>query len=184
MKKIIFSACLLGAAMFGNAQSTAFKPFKVDFAFGYAIPGGSGAKGGVLFAVEPKYGINDNISVGLRMEGAIMARATKNGEAAEVKASGSYLLTGDYYLNTNDFRPFVGVGVGLYSTAGASVDVNSNTAEVSGGKKFGGMPRVGFEYKHFRAAVEYNLCGKSGTINNNYLGIKLGFFAGGGRTGN
>jgi len=30
-------------------------------------------------------------------------------------------------------------------------------------------------------AVEYNVVGKTGSINNNYLGIKIGAFIGGGR---
>ncbi len=45
---------------------------------------------------------------------------------------------------------------------------------------FAFAPRVGFEYGHFRTAIEYNAVGKTGAINNNYLGIKLGFFIGGG----
>ena len=45
------------------AQSESeLKPFKIDVSFGYAIPGGSGAKGGVLFAVEPKYAPQQPIS--------------------------------------------------------------------------------------------------------------------------
>jgi hypothetical protein len=186
MKKVLFCASLLCAAILGNAQSTVFKPFKVDFATGYAIPGGSGSKGGVLFAIEPKYALNDNITVGIRFEGAVMARATTvNGQefTGDVKASGSYLATGDYYFNTNKFRPFAGVGVGIYNNASGSFSSGTNTGTIEGGTVFGGAPRAGFEFGHFRMAVEYNLMGKSGTINNNYLGIKLGFFAGGGRTG-
>jgi outer membrane protein W len=188
MKKIMFSVLMLtGVVVVANAQSTAFKPFKVDFATGYAMPGGSGAKAGVLFSVEPKYGVTDNITVGIRFEGAVVARAYKdvNGDytAGEVKAAASYLATADYYLNTNKFRPFAGAGVGIFSTAGAGVDGNGNVTEGASASKFGGAPRVGFEFGHFRMAVEYNIVGKTGDINNNYLGIKLGFFAGGGRTG-
>ena len=183
MKKMFFGILLLGVATLANAQT--FKPFKFDFATGYAIPGGSGSKGGVLFALEPKYAVNDAITVGLRCEGAIMARAVKDGTgeyvAGDVKASGSYALTGDYYFNTNSFRPFAGIGVGLFSSAAASVNSSGDYVEGASGRKLGGFPRVGFEFGHFRAAIEYNLAGKTGSINNNYFGIKLGFFAGGGR---
>jgi outer membrane protein W len=182
MKKLSLMLAFVAATIAVNAQSKSFKPFKVDFATGYAIPGGSGSKGGVLFAVEPKYAVNDNLTLGLRWEGAIMGRATLDSTGfgtAEVKLAGSYLFTADYYLNTNKFRPFAGVGAGLYSTAG--VKASSTSGEVSAGNSFGAAPRVGFEYGHFRMAVEYNIAGKTGTINNNYLGIKLGFFAGGGR---
>ncbi len=181
---------LLAGTYFANAQSTAFKPFKVDIGTGYASPSGKGSKAGFVFAVEPKYAINDNISLGLRMEAAVMARGFADVEgqtgSVEVKGSGSYLATGDYYFNTNKFRPFAGVGLGIYRVAGAAVNVTEEEpmpeeVEVESETRFGGAPRVGFEYGHFRTAIEYNIAGKTGKINNNYLGIKLGFFIGGGR---
>lgn len=49
------------------------------------------------------------------------------------------------------------------------------------GTKFGFMPRAEFELGHFRAAVEYNLVGKSNNTNYSYIGFKIGFFFGGGR---
>jgi outer membrane protein X len=181
MKKVLFSALLLGITILVNAQETTFKPFKFDIAFGYAVPGGSGSKGGVIFAMEPKYALNDYITVGLRLEGAATARVTMdangNDYTGDVKASASYLLTGDYYFTTTKLRPFAGIGAGLYRNA--AVDLTSD--DVQSGSKFGFAPRAGFELGHFRTAIEYNVAGKSGEFNNNYLGIKLGFFVGGGR---
>ena len=114
-----------------------------------------------------------------------MVRATvnSNGEAmkGDAKASASYLLTSDYYFNTNSFRPFAGIGAGLYRNAAVSLDSDDMEGDMQTGSKFGFAPRVGFEYGHFRTAIEYNVAGKAGNINNNYLGIKLGFFIGGGR---
>jgi OmpW family len=185
MKKITIVLLFSVACFFANAQSTTFKPFKFDIALGYAIPSGTGSKGGVLAAAEPKYAINDNIAVGLRLEVAVTARAgidktTGDVVSGDVKASGSYLLTGDYYFSKSAFRPFAGLGVGIYSLAAGTAD-NSGNVEVAAATKFGVAPRVGFELGHFRAAIEYNAPGKTGTINNNYLGIKVGFFIGGGR---
>src|SRR5215218_5321118 len=187
MKKISFALAFVAASLFVNAQSTVFKPFKVDLAFGYAVPSGKGAKGGILFAIEPKFAINDNITAGLRMEGAVMAQGQVDQESGElksgsVKANASYLATGDYYFTTNTFRPFAGAGAGIYSVA--SADLNDETGDVKAGKKFGFMPRAGFEVGHFRTAIEYNFVAKTGTINNSYLGIKLGFFIGGGKMNN
>lgn len=186
MKKVFLMCALLAGTYFANAQSTAFKPFKVDLATGYAVPGGKGSKAGVVLAIEPKYAINDNITLGLRMEAAITARGSVSSDGqsaeAEVKGSGSYLATGDYYFNTNKFRPFAGLGLGIYRLASAAVDTDSEGDPViESGTKFGGAPRVGFEFGHFRTAVEYNVAGKTGKINNNYLSVKLGFFIGGGR---
>src|SRR5215203_3943531 len=185
MKKIVLSACILASAFLSNAQSAIFKPFKVDLAIGYAMPPGSGSKAGVLFAVEPKYAINNNISLGLRMEGAVMARAavssTNEQFSTDVKASASYSLTGDYYFSTNTFRPFAGLGLGLFRNAAATAEENAELVEVAASSKFGATSRIGFELSHFRMAIEYNVVGKTGPINNNYLGIKIGAFIGGGR---
>ena len=131
----------------------------------------------------------------MRIEAAVVARISsynQNGDPveADVKAAGSYLLTGDYYFtNKYSFRPFAGVGLGSYTIA------SSNTAvdEVSSGSKFGGMIRAGIETGHFRLGLEYNLVpsinvsgyNSNGTpttlqSKNGYLGIKIGIVIGGG----
>lgn len=199
MKKIFF--VLFGGTLLtfsAKSQESDLKPFKVDLSLGYAIPGGTGSKGGVLIAVEPKYAVIPNLSIGLRMEAAIVARfsgydADGNPNEASVKGSASYLATGDYYFSENySFRPFVGAGAGIYSLA--SIETNSTSGQVSAGSKFGGMLRAGIEISHFRLGIEYNIVPKttfegydsngnltSGlTSRNGYLGIKLGVCFGGG----
>lgn len=196
MKKIYFLLALTILGLSTMAQE--LRPFKVDLSLGYAIPGGSGSKGGILFSVEPKYAVISNLSVGLRMEGAVMARFNGFDEEgnpvdASVKASGSYLITGDYYFTNNyRVRPFVGAGAGIYTLAG--VESNSSSGNVSVGSKFGGMIRGGVELSHFRFGIEYNIVPKttfSGfddqgnpttglTSKNGYLGIKVGVCLGGG----
>jgi outer membrane protein X len=198
MKKITFSILLL--ATFATAiaqQEQEFKPFKVDISTGYAIPGGDGAKGGILFVVEPKYEVIPNLSVGFRWELAVMARGTVdqygNTAKVDVKAAGSYLVTGDYYFTQNTVRPFAGAGLGLYSLAAVSTDDNS--ASIGASSKFGEMVRAGVEISHFRLGLEYNIVPttKQETINtstgdkttitakNGYMGIKIGFTIGGGK---
>lgn len=201
MKKSTFLAAILLLAIhsksFSQSEGSDYKPFKVDLSIGYAVPtgGGTGGKGGLLFAVEPKYAIKNEITVGLRMEGAIMISGiTSDGtftDAGTAKASSSYLATGDYYFGEpGGFRPFGGIGLGIFKTAGVSVsETNPNVAT---GSKFGGMLRAGFEYRHARVGIEYNLIGKSTvapstpggtdgyTIKNGYLGVKFGVLIGGG----
>lgn len=190
MKKLLTLAALTLGVFAAKAQSTTFKPFRVGFDLGYAIPSGDGAKGGVAFAIEPKYALNDKLALGLRYEAAITVRGSVDSEGfadeAEAKASVSYLATADYYFNTNSFRPFVGLGAGIHKLASASFDETTVMSEedvtvVEDGSKFGVTPRVGFDYGHFRAAIDYNIIGKSGDVKNNYLNIKIGFFLGGGR---
>src|ERR1043165_7523393 len=167
MKKISLFLCLTALCFTAMAQSKSqqLKPFKVDVSFGYAIPAGIGAKGGVLFAVEPKYAVMSNLSLGVRFEGAVVARFAgydQEGDPleTEVKASGSYLATGDYYLMNNySFRPFVGAGAVIFTLAG--VEVNSTSGDVSAGAKVGGMIRAGIEASRFRLGVEYNMIPKT-----------------------
>ena len=175
-----------------------FKKFKVDVSLGYALPtsSGGGSKGGVLFAIEPKYAVINQLSIGLRMEAAVTVSGISVSSGtlsnnASAKASGSYILTADYYFTNNDLRPFLGAGAGLFTTAGA--DLNSNNSNVGSDTKFGGIVRGGIEYKHLRLGVEYNLIGKTTVpastnpvspaydIKNGYIGIKLGVCIGGGR---
>ena len=198
MKKFLLFLSIGTIASFSAFAQDDLKPFKVDVSLGYAIPGGTGVKGGVIFVVEPKYAVIYNLSLGLRMEAAVVARFggyDPNGEIidADVKAAGSYLVTGDYYLKDNySLRPFVGAGAGIFSLGSASI--SSNGTESSGtSTKFGGMIRGGIEAGHFRFGVEYNLVPKSMidgydsngdpakvASKNGYIGIKLGVCFGGG----
>ena len=194
MKKLFFAIAILIVALSSNAQE--YKPFKVDLALGYAVPGGKGAKGGVLFAIEPKYAVMDKLVVGLRMEAAVVARGYAGANVEEdmnvdVKASGSYLATADYfYTGNHKFRAFSGVGTGIFSIAAASVSTGSETVAAGSGSKFGGLVRSGIEAGHFRFAVEYNLVPKTKMVTednttieskNGYIGFKIGATIGGGK---
>ncbi len=200
MKKnyLLFSlVTILSVSAIAQSKSN-LKPFKVDLSVGYAIPGGSGSKGGVLFVVEPKYAVMSQLSLGLRMEAAVVARFAGYGPDGtptdiSVKASGSYLATGDYYFTDNhSFRPFAGAGAGIFRLAG--VEMNSTSGGVSATTKFGGMIRAGVELSHFRLGIEYNLVpettfsgydnnGNPATLTskNGYIGLKIGVCFGGGK---
>ena len=158
-----------------------FKKFKVDVSLGYAVPQtsqGAGRNAGVLFAIEPKYAVMDQLSIGLRLEGAAMVNVDAQGETGKAQANASYLATGDYYFSNNKFRPFIGAGAGVFTYANvSSEDDISSVDDVPTTSNFGAMVRGGFEYGHLRLGIEYNLVkDKSG-----YLGLKLGVVIGGGR---
>jgi opacity protein-like surface antigen len=196
MKKNLLLVSLGVILAFTAVAQKDLKPFKFDLSLGYAIPGGSGSKGGILFAAEPKFAVIPKLAVGLRMEVAVMARGVSGVEdtydEVEVKASGSYLATADYYFTENySFRPFVGAGAGIYSLAAATVNEYENEYDGSSKTKFGGMVRGGLETRHFRFGLEYNIVpkttyvdyngsGKTITAKNGYVGIKVGICIGGG----
>lgn len=200
MKKIIFAIAIVATmAQFSNAQEK--NKFRAGLDLGYAIPDGGG---GILFAFEPKYNIADNMSVGLRIEAAALAKNVSNASAvdiddvAEVKSSlstsTSYFGTFDYYFNSgsSSFAPFVGAGVGYSTLANLGFDEFAEIEyELDG--KFGGLVRVGAEFGKFRLAATYNLIGKSEfvvdediklDVKNSYIGISLGFYVGGGKWNN
>lgn len=188
MSKIstIFSILMLMAVA---AVAQEYKPVRVGLGLGYANPSGSGAKAGVLFYLEPGYRVSDQILANLRIEGAVVARgfADAVGESVEVDvaAISSYTLNGQYYFSNNNFRPFAGLGFGMYSLAGNSISIDGGDGdteiELEAESKFGFYPRVGFDAGHFTLSLDYNIIPESDGIKNNYLGIRIGGFIGGGR---
>ena len=190
MKKIYILALLITSIGI-TVHAQEFKKFKVGLGLGYASASGEGASGGILVYLEPAYRINDNILVGLRMESALVTRGYSEdvGNATfDVAAIGSYTVSGQYYFNTNKFRPFVGAGLGVFSLAAVKVDDGSSTSQtaVKSESKFGFYPRVGFDFGHFNMSIDYNIIPKSevegaGDFKNSYLGVRVGFSIGGGR---
>jgi hypothetical protein len=196
MKRFIVLSSLLAMCFLSlNAQddSRIFKRFKGDVSLGYAAPLSANSDGGVLFAMEPKFAVMDQLAIGLRIEAAVMAKFSGtdiNGDVIvdKAKAAASYLATADYYFNNHySFRPFIGGGAGLFGIA--EVDEGTSNYDVPYSTKFGGMIRAGAEVKHFRFGVEFNIVPNTSFIDlnnvstvskNSYVGIKAGFCFGGG----
>ena len=167
-----------------------FKRFKGDVSLGYAQRLGNGGAGGVLFAMEPKFAILDQLWVGLRIEGAVMSKAISSNNVYsddDAILSGSYVATADYYFTNNySVRPFVGGGVGVFSIVSDLTDYYDDNLSY----KFGGLIRAGVEIKHFRFGLEYNMTpaatsyslGTPSTVSGttSYIGIKAGVCFGGG----
>jgi hypothetical protein len=192
MKKLLLIVVLFVAVSAAKAQE--FKPFQLYVGVGYAIPEGGG---GVLFGIEPAYRLSDAISVGLRWEVAAMAKVV-NDTDGQVSGNGSWTVNGKYYFSNGKFRPYAGVGLGIYTIA--AVSVGNNSGEVGGGGKFGFYPRIGFDLGHFNINIDYNIIpsstldgftfddGSGNTvtsdgidIKNSYIGIRIGAFIFGGR---
>ena len=195
MKKIILSVCIAFFCVSGYAQKEG--GFRVGLDLG-VVPTNGG--GGVLFSLEPKYNIKDNMNVGLRIGIAAIVRDINDSgttTSAKVAANGSYVATYDYYFNGagKSFVPYIGAGAGYYSIANVELDDtdNSNNVNVDATGKLGGLVRGGFEWGKFRMGLEYNLVPESnlqdingnnqGTVANSYVGIHLGFYVGGGKWG-
>ena len=183
MRKVLFIGILLYCCNISYAQSTMFKPFKVDLNLGFAAPQGSGTKGGVIFSLEPKYGVTNQIDIGLRLAIAGTARGVSDGNggftSATVKANASYLLTGDYFFTNTSARPFVGAGLGAFTFASATGDNNTSTV-IPAATKFGELIRGGVEVGHLRLGIEYDFVPDQ----NGFFGATIGVKIGGGRIKN
>lgn len=179
---------MLFAAVAVNAQE--FKKFRLATGLGYAMPGGEGSGGGILYDIEPGYRVNDALCVSLRWEGAVVVRGLSESVSsydASAAAIGSYSVNGIYYLSNNKFRPYVGAGVGVFNLAAVTVSTAGGGAAAE--SKIGFYPRIGFDLGHFNINIDYNIVGATefndGTTKletkNSYLGIRFGGFFFGGR---
>jgi hypothetical protein len=188
---IILPLVLFFGLNFASAQK--FTPFKVGLGLGYAAPGaGEGAGGGVLLYVEPAYRATNFVSIGLRLESAVIARGVKGVNANDVEGDAtsnvSYSLNGQYYFNDHYVRPFVGLGFGLFSLAAVEFNTaggNPDAEDVGAETRFGFYPRVGLDIGHFTITIDYNFVPPTdvptgGEVKNNYLSLKAGFSIGGG----
>ncbi len=185
------------------AQAQEYKPFQLYLGVGYAIPSGGG---GVLWNVEPTYRIKDELAVGIRFEQAAMAKEIKQTigglegtGSATVSGVTSYTLNGKYYFGDSNFRPYAGLGMGLFVLG--NVSLSNDGFSLSAGNKFGFYPRIGFDFGHFNLNLDYNIIGKTkeevevtisgdgveitssskSEVKNSYLGIRVSFFLFGGK---
>lgn len=186
MKKVLLVAALLTSiALTAKSQSENYRAFKFDIGFGYASPQtstGDAVKGGFLFALQPHYRLSDQLAIGLRIEGAVLGHTELvtigNDLYSEVNytVQSSYTLTGKYYLLNGGFRPFIGIGAGAFLQSSINYNVYDETIVIPSKTRFGVVPEAGIEAGHFRLSADYNILPQK----TGYLGIKVGFFFGGG----
>ena len=194
MKKA-FVLMVLVAVFSTDSFSQDFKKFKVGIGLGYGVP--SEGSGGILLYLEPMYRIQDQLSVGLRIESAAFLGKPISGTPYITSAFGvgSYTVNGQYYFGNSTFRPFVGAGLGMYILAAASTDIAGTSVNIQAAATvFGFYPRVGFDLGHFNFSIDYNLIPQQSTditigglgttqttSNYSYIGIRIGGSFGGGK---
>ena len=184
MRNITITAAFCFLALFASAQDREFKTFKFDIALGLAMPtDGAGVKAGGLLTIQPHHRLSDRVALGLRLEGAGLGYVYDDmfgDQQIDVKVVSSGCVSGEFYFNNNRFRPFIGGGIGLFNSVGASsTNTNSNGEPILTDRvtSFGGYPEIGFEAGHFRLCADYNITGN----NMSYFSLKIGAFFGGGR---
>lgn len=199
MKKIAFAVLFLGLFNVTHAQQEGKFRTGLDFGLGF----GSGNSAGAVVGIEPKYNIKDNLNVGFRFEIAGIMKDMHDvyGDQydATIQANISFMGTADYYFHKqegNSFAPFVGGGLGSHNVANVyftaeEIEDNATSYNMKVSSVFGAMIRSGFEWGKFRLTAQYNFIPKTdlqdidgyviGKAKNNYFGLSVGFYLGGGK---
>lgn len=183
MKRLI--VILTGILLFvGASAQLKYRAFVVDA--GLLVGEIMESDAGVAFPyVEPKYNLNNHVSIGLRGEYVLFDKKgfvdfeKSNPYWSDLKGQGdisSLSVTADYYFTTHKVRPFVGGGLGMYkiSTRQSNLYVKPKENYYSGGSTL----RAGVQFNRLRFAGEYNLI-PSKNVDVNYFSVKLGFVFGG-----
>lgn len=168
-----------------NPQNRIFKPFKVDVGINLTFPVSPDLTlGGGVF-VEPRYGVNDKIHLGVHLGSNIIGEGKflfHNKEAVTRAQSITNLsLTGEYHFVLEEVRPFVGIGGGMYRRSDYEVvDSNSGVLITRHGTivNLGVAPRIGLVAGKFRMNATYHFSGKGIT---DFVSLGLGIQFGGGR---
>ncbi len=184
MKTIFLTALIL--VFVQNAFSQNFKPFKVDLGLSLNLPVNEEASSGGGFYIEPRYGVDDNFTIGIHMQWDYLSSNSVTVDNTSINVNSvsiqSYQLVSDYYFNIEKVRPFVGVGVGMYRKKVSGVEINSAIIQVGDidgtTTAFGVSPRLGINIGHGRIYTSYNITGNEIT---NYFNLTVGFEIGGGR---
>lgn len=201
MKKITFTILFLGLINLVHAQQE--EKFRTGLDVGFGM--GSGTSAGFIMGIEPKYNLKDNLNVGLRFEvaGIVKDMHQVSGGSdmydSKVQVNISFMGTTDYYFHKqggNSFAPFVGGGLGFHSLENVfytaeQMDSNITANNIRIQTVFGGIIRGGFEWGKFRLTAQYNIIPKTdlqdidgyviGKAKNNYFGLSVGFYLGGGK---
>jgi len=128
-------------------------------------------------AAELKYNFQNNMNVGLRVEGSELTGCGCHGNNIVL-----FSATYDYYFHSTgkQLSRFIGAGLGYYF--GENYSIGEQTKYYSNPSCF---IRVGYEIRKFRISLTYNLLIIPKSINpyenNNYIALNIGFYLGGGK---
>lgn len=123
--------------------------------------------------VEPMFRPTEQISVGLRVDAAVLfAIGLDAGNvSAGIGIPVSTLLKGEYSFSPEGTRPFVGVGAGMYLLT--NVGGGTGGASTAVGRYFGVAPQLGMDFGGFRVAALYHLIFTPASTSGSYAALEL-----------
>lgn len=186
---------LLIASFFVSALSFGQGYFRSDGSLGAALTIGNLKSYGISAGVEPKWFFNDNVSLGLRMEGDVLFGGSISGDGEDVtvglSSRAAYGIKGEYYLGDGNTKPFIGLMAGYYTQANIGNNVKGDNVSVSASavRSLGIGPELGITFGNFRISGIYHFVpgkdlvsintsvggAEQVSVSRNYLVVQLGF---------
>ncbi len=176
---LLSACCLVFTFNTYSQDAQQYDKFKLGLGAGYIIGKPAGAfestHSGFILTLEPAYRVRDNIAAGLRLELSVFPGDYSPAVLASVT------INGQYYFSDEQFRPFAGAGLGIFTYS----EIKSFNHSI------GFYPRLGFDWRHFTLALEFNFIPGAASgydfVTNTtqkssayYLGVRVGgFFFGG-----
>lgn len=164
-----FTILLMPAFAQENRES--YRRFKVYVDAGITHPLLDNISKGNCVSIEPKYVIKNRWQIGCRWEHAHI------GPYNEFNYLTSFSVAADWFANTNQLRPFFGVGLGSFKTSLVQEGMSAWHWYTPAGITW----RTGLEFRHIRTSIEANILNKSSGFVFDYLGLKLGGYISFGR---
>jgi len=168
---------------FTTVMAQNYKPVEVDLGIRASSLTGDYLGGGAGLFLEPRYNINDKMTLGLKLGFDVLVEGVEDTETQTDATLLPYsMLTGDYIIaSKKNRRFFAGVGIGFSGRNSMEFkDIEAeNPEEIKIGSSFGVVPRIGAKLGIFKISVDYSIYTQENT--KNYVGVNLGFSFGGGR---
>ena len=175
MKRLVFIICICKICTnFSFAQEAGKLRAGVEIGYLYSR---SQDVGTLLGAAELKYNLQNDMNVGLKVEGSEITGCGCHGNKIVI-----FSATYDYYFHPTGKRSshFIGAGLGYYF--GEEYAYGEPTKYYNNPT---GLIRVGYEIWKFRISLTYNLLIIPKDIdpyaNNSNIALNIGFYIGGGK---
>ncbi len=158
---------------------------------------------GFFLNVEPKLKVSENTFIGLRIGATINSQVYENKDSTLFKIGHEYdngfasvVPTFEYHWDKDNFRPYLGIGIGPYLLANyvdvsraVIINPSEDEFEIKIKYRLGILLRGGVERGKSRLGMEYNLIPKTdikipdgqkvGIVKSSYFGFAYGYTIGG-----
>ncbi len=175
-----FFALPLFLFIIASADGQHLKPFRVEIGLALNSSTDSEFTNGSGVYIEPRYAPSDVWLFGFRLERSFLSGSEieiqdLNLDLATTHVMGNTVFA-EYFFLDETVRPFIGVGVGIYSRKKVGLAVDIGGVDIGdldeSAANFGFAPRVGVNVGRWRVLALYNVTGSDIA---DYLSLNIGF---------